>query len=184
MKVDIPSYDEIDTIGEQIIIHKWDTWSMDHTLAKIVLPMLKQLKATKHGAPNVDAEDVPVNLRPSEEWIKRYNHDGETDPYFFKRWEYVLDEMIFAFETKEGVLKDWEEQFYESETVTKYEPVGIGPAQLRLFPDEDGSLEDYQFYEMKFSGESKVDWDGRKAYQERISNGFRLFGKYYESLWD
>ena len=28
------------------------------------------------------------------------------------------------------------------------------------------------------------DWEGRKAYQERISNGFRLFGKYYENLWD
>ena len=37
-------------------------------------------------------------------------------------------------------------------------------------------LEDYDYN----------DWDmeGMKAEQERISNGFRLFGKYYESLWD
>ena len=28
------------------------------------------------------------------------------------------------------------------------------------------------------------DQDGVKAEQKRISNGFRLFGKYYESLWD
>ena len=40
-------------------IDKHDTWSMDHTLAHIILPMLKQLKETKHGAPNVDDEDVP-----------------------------------------------------------------------------------------------------------------------------
>ena len=40
-------------------IDRYDTWSMDHTLADIILPMLKQLDATKHGAPHVDDEDVP-----------------------------------------------------------------------------------------------------------------------------
>ena len=30
----------------------------------------------------------------------------------------------------------------------------------------------------------KVDWDGLKAHQERKTNGYRLFGKYYEGLWD
>ena len=36
---------------------------MDHTLANIILPMLKQLQATKHGSPMVDIEDVPEELR-------------------------------------------------------------------------------------------------------------------------
>ena len=44
-------------------IDRWDTWNMDHTLAEIVLPMLKQLKATKHGSALVDLEDVPEELR-------------------------------------------------------------------------------------------------------------------------
>ena len=33
----------------------------------------------------------------------------------------------------------------------------------------------------------KIVWrddEGRKKHQERMSNGFRLFGKYYEALWD
>jgi hypothetical protein len=30
----------------------------------------------------------------------------------------------------------------------------------------------------------EVDWEGQRAYQERIANGFKLFGKYFESLWD
>ena len=55
----------------------WDTWSFDHTLADIILPGLKQLRATKHGAPFVDDEDVPegMNLRSTEaepkenEWV-------------------------------------------------------------------------------------------------------------------
>ena len=35
-------------------IDEWDTWSMDSTLADIILPMLKQLRASKHGSGYVD----------------------------------------------------------------------------------------------------------------------------------
>jgi hypothetical protein len=31
---------------------------------------------------------------------------------------------------------------------------------------------------------AETDWDARKEYGNRIQNGFRLFGKYYQSLWD
>ncbi len=48
---------------DYVKIDKWDTWSMDHTLSIIVLPMLKQLQETKHGSPLIDDEDVPENLR-------------------------------------------------------------------------------------------------------------------------
>ena len=51
---------------DYVKIDRWDTWSMDHTLAFIILPMLKQLKADKHGAPFVDDEDVPEHLRCGE----------------------------------------------------------------------------------------------------------------------
>lgn len=135
MKIHIPHPEEIDQLGTQITIHKWDTWSMDHTLSYIIVPMLIQLKDTNHGAPNVDYADVPEELRPSEEWIKRYNYDGETDPYFFIRWDWILAEMIWAFTYKRDNF--------------------------------DTILEE---------NVSEV--------QDRLSNGFRLFGKYYESLWD
>ena len=125
----------------KIRIDRQDTWSMDHTLAPIILPMLVQLKATKHGAPFVDYEDVPEELRPEPEWYKKYSKNGETDPDFFKRWDWILDEMIYAFECKAN--KD--------------------------------------IVIMRFDID---DRDGAKQEQERISNGFRLFGKYYESLWD
>src|SRR6056300_1236892 len=126
----------------KVRIDKWDTWSMDHTLASIVLPMLKQLKATTHGAPNVDPEDVPKELRPKKQDVLKYNEIGETDDKFFERWNWVLDEMIWAFEQK--CRDDW--------------------------------MKDYDY--------NKWDQEGAKAHQERMSNGFRLFGKYYESLWD
>ena len=83
-----------------IKIHKYDTWSMDHTLAPIILPMLVQLKATKHGAPFVDNEDVPEELQATKEQIDEYNKGGDAVPNHFERWEWVLDEMIWAFEQK------------------------------------------------------------------------------------
>jgi len=179
MKIYIGPYKDEGDRKEQVMIHDYDTWSMDYTLGLIALPMLKQLKATKHGAPFVDMPDRPDHLQCYKE-----PEDYDTDKFHFQAWDWVLDEMIFAFETKAGELEEWETQFHESSEVPNFETVGVGPVQLRLFPDEDGNTEDYEYYEMKRNGTSKIDWDGRKKYQERISNGFRLFGKYYESLWD
>lgn len=137
-------------------IDKWDTWSMDHTLAPIIVPMLKQLKETKHGAPNVDLEDVPEDLWPEKGWAEKYKTNGETDPNFFKRWDWILDEMIFAFEQK--ARDNWEEDFYGEWVEDKTKVLG-----------------GYSI---------NADDEGRQKQQERMSNGFRLFGKYYESLWD
>jgi len=85
---------------EYIRIDYWDTWSMDHTLAPIILPMLRQLVDTKHGAPNVDPQDVPDELKPTAVELLKYQKDGETDEKFFARWDYVMDEMIYAFDCK------------------------------------------------------------------------------------
>jgi len=125
-----------------IKIHKYDTWSMDHTLAPIILPMLVQLRATKHGAPMVDMKDVPKELRATKKQLDAYGKNGDVDPKHFERWDWILDEMIWAFEQK--CRDDW--------------------------------MEDYYY--------NKWDQEGVKAHQDRMSNGFRLFGKYYENLWD
>ena len=138
-------------------IDRWDTWSMDHTLAPIILPMLKQLKETKHGAPWVAVADVPRELRPTKKQLMDYQKDGTTDPNFFKRWDWVLDEMIYAFEQKNR--DHWEEDYY-------------GP----YIEGEGGGILGGRF--------EWTDDEGRKKHQERMSNGFRLFGKYYENLWD
>jgi len=139
----------------KVRIDKWDTWSMDHTLAHIVLPMLVQLKATKHGAPWVDDEDVPEELRSTSAPPKENEYD--TDDFHFKRWDWVLDEMIWAFEQK---CRDyWEDDYYGD------------------------YVEDQKNGSMAGSFEW-VDHEGQKAHQARMSNGFRLFGKYYENLWD
>ena len=141
----------------KVRIDPWDTWSMDHTLAPIILPMLKQLKETKHGAPYVESADVPKELRMNVHQKVGYKTDGTTDENFFKRWDWVMDEMIWAFEQKNR--DHWEEDYY-------------GP----YIKGEGGGILGGRF--------EWTDDEGRKKHQERMSNGFRLFGKYYENLWD
>jgi hypothetical protein len=140
MKVRIGPYRK--NRAERIEIEPFDTWSMDYTLAMIVLPMLKQLKETKHGAPAVEFQDVPEELHPPEEQVSKLYTHGETDDNYFKRWDWVLDEMIYAFDSK--VNKD----------------------------------EVYMRFDIA------TERDAMQKEQDRISNGFKLFGKYYESLWD
>ena len=143
----------------KVHIDRWDTWSMDHTLAYIVLPMLKQLQETKHGAPCTEDEDVLEELRSTNAAPKE--NDWDTDDNHFKRWDWILDEMIWAFNEK--CRDDWEGDFYE------YRELG---------PEEDKGDSRFGF---KLVWEDK---EGRKAHAARMANGFILFGKYYENLWD
>jgi hypothetical protein len=112
---------------------------MDDTLSHIIYPMLIQLKETKHGSPWVEDEDVPEHLRSTNAEPKE--NEWDTDSLFHDRWDWVLDEMIWAFEHK--VDDGWTNKYYETN-----------------------------------------DYEGLRAEQNRMKNGFRLFGKYYEGLWD
>ena len=158
----------------KVKIDRWDTWSMDNTLAHIILPMLKQLKETKHGSPFVEDADVPEELRSTSAPAKE--NEWDTDDNFHKRWCYVLDEMIFAFECE---LDDsWEDAFHTGEYDLLWIPVDI---KGNVVQEEDAKL-----YQMEDGPKHthKCDYEGMKVVQKRIDNGFRLFGTYYSGLWD
>jgi hypothetical protein len=160
-------------------LDRWDTWSMDHTLAYIILPMLKQLQETKNGSAMVDDEDVPKELREPKKPKRKKNdvrgtlqvHALEMEDehsMIHKKWEWVLGEMIWAFEQK--VKDDDESEFFDHSAYEK----------------DNGKTNHEKWFEDMSDGKSKlkVDWVGLKAHQERKANGYRLFGKYYEGLWD
>ena len=158
----------------RVRIDRWDTWSMDHTLAHIVLPMLRQLRQTKHGSGSVDDEDVPEHLRSTV--AQPQENDYDIDSNFHARWDWALDEMIFAFEHK--VDDSWQEQFSQGQADYVHVPT-----------DRDGNevpRGEHVFYTMKHGPNHtyQCDYEGMKVVQQRITNGFRLFGKYYENLWD
>jgi hypothetical protein len=150
-----------------IRIDYYDTWSMDHTLSPIILPMLKQLKATKHGYAFIADEDAPKHLSsiyalPSESW----NWDGNAEA----RYDWVLDEMIWAFE--QLCDDNWEEKFW----ITK--PKADWDDMKRPFEEDEKTRE------LKWLVRGELDQEGLMAHNARIERGLTLFGKYFRSLWD
>ena len=80
----------------KVRVDPWDTWNLDHTLALIILPALKEFSKDPQGAPCVDDEDVPKGLRSTDAPPKENKWD--VDDNHFKRWDWVLGEMVAAFE--------------------------------------------------------------------------------------
>jgi hypothetical protein len=69
--------------------------------------------------------------------------------------------MIWAFEQE---LKDDDEsQFFDHSECGDEKPW-----------DKDG----------KYVSKLKLDTEGLEKHQKRKANGFRLFGRYYQNLWD
>lgn len=147
----------------KVHIHDYDVWAADHTLALIIVPILKKLKETKQGAPIVDDDDVPEHLKStSAPPVPKDKADlGHTDALYFSRWEYVLNEMIWTFEQHANV--EFEDQFYS------------GEVDIDVLCGKMVETEKHTF---------KVDVEGLKAANARCDNGRRLFAKYYRSLWD
>lgn len=141
----------------KVRVDYYDVWSADHTLALIILPTLKKLKEQSHGSPFVDPQDVPEELRPAQE---AGDTNGYVDDTHFKRWDWVISEMIWAFE--QIVNEENEDLFYDH---TEYESAGDIPMMDKI-------------------GLIKVDREGLAAHHERIKRGTTLFGKYYRGLWD
>ena len=137
-------------------IDRYDTWSMDHTLSYIIHPMLVQLNKEKHGAPFTDDADVPDELKSTSAPPKE--NEWDTDDNHFKRWDWIMNEMVWAFEQE---LKDDDEaQFFDH--------------------SESNEVKDWN----ERMGKLKVDREGLEAHQKRKANGYRLFGRYYSNLWD
>lgn len=157
-----------------IKIDRWDTWSMDYTLTPIILPMLKQLKETKHGSPFVDDEDVPEHLRSTAAPPKE--NEWDTDANHHDRWDWVMSEMIFAFEHKAD--DSWQDQYRSGEIDFVSVPVDING---NVVPKGE-----HTYYRMdRGPNDTYVcDYDAIEKVEKRIQNGFRLFGKYYQALWD
>ena len=139
-----------------ITLSPYDTWNMDHTLAILIVPMLKQLKATKHGAPSVDDEYVPEHLRSTAAPLKE--NEWDIDDNHFKRWDYIIDEMIWAME--HIIDNSDEEKFYDYSEVD----------------DKTNVMEQIKAL--------KCDYPALDAHHKRITNGTKLFGIFFQNLWD
>ena len=158
-------------------IERWDTWNMAHTLADIVYPMLLKLKEEKMGIPG-DFSDAG-----GEDYIdqKSFEFYEESHNWAFnekcKEWDVVLDKMIWSFE--QLLDDDWESKYHhgkhETEWVESDKPYP-NPVTGKMEPT-------YQMVD-KNPDEHWYDVEGHQLHEERMREGFELFGKYYRNLWD
>lgn len=155
------AFDQLQTWYDQrrfvVKIDDWDTWNADDTIARISLPLLARLASAKQGAPHVDNEDVPEELRAPE--TAEPSH--ETDEKWFDRWNWVLEEIIWTLEQH---THDWDAQFYTRDD---------DYTQELLRENGTVNLDGLHF-----------DEEGYTAHQKRMENGMRLFGKYFPAFWD
>ena len=171
----------------KIHLDRYDTWSMEHTLALIIVPMLKQLQATKHGAPFVDDEDVPESMRLTvrEDWseqlqldlsmseTEREKYEKESWDIVHVRWKWVLEQIIWSFEQLHPD-SDWESQFHSGNSDIVWAPSDMLDAEGEplAYTMDRGPKDTHKF-----------DIKGYMAHSERINLGLKLFGKYYRGLW-
>ena len=178
MKVKIGKFPRHKPQRVSIEIERHDTWNMAHTLADIIYPMLLQLKAEKHGVPGVLTEDVG-----GEDYVAQDSFDfyKETSNQAFEvacnRWDDILDKMIWSF----GQLIDdsWESQYHHGKA--EYDWVKTD----KLYPNPVTGVPEptYQMVD-KNPEEHWYDHVGHMLHQQRMQEGFDLFGKYYQNLWD
>ena len=74
--------------------------------------------------------------------------------------------MIWAFEQE--LDDDAEHQFYSGESDLQWKQLDNDMSEMLHGPNHT----------------MEIDHAGLEAWQARKQNGFRLFGKYYQNLWD
>jgi len=100
--------------------------------------------------------DIPACMRKAED---TWDEDG---------FNWIMDEMIFSFdhEYRCAYDDDYEEDYYYA----------TGEMDYIMQDGEWGKTGPNHTYE--------VNEEKRKEFEERVTNGFRLFGKYFQNLWD
>jgi hypothetical protein len=179
MKVNIGKYTKRDP-GQKfnIEIDYFDTYSLDHTLALIILPALLQLKHTKHGVPSCFINDVGGENYSDQDSFDFYkeSHD-EAFERQSKLWDETLDKMIWSFQ--QIALEDYDEKYHHGKA--HYDFV---KSDTQYPNPVTGKMEDtFQMVDKNPSGHW-YDHVGHQLHESRIQEGLELFGKYYRALWD
>lgn len=177
MKLNIGKYKKNGNRRINIQIESFDTWSLDHTLAHIILPALLQLKATKHGIPSEFAIVGGEDYESQESFDFYKETHTESFDIACRRWDEILDKMIWSFQ--QLAFDDYESQYHHGKA--EYDWV---PSNQQSFNPITNQMEDTFTMVDKNPEGHYIDWEGLKLHEERIQEGLELFGKYYRHLWD
>lgn len=174
MKVYIGRYPKSDKERKvDIRIDDWDTFSLDHTLAMIILPALIKFKECRKkfpGVPNVFLDDNPKYKD------EHGNHTDEAIDIGEQKYEAFLDECIWAFDQ---IVNDHAEEKNFWHRKPEYDH--LSEEEFKALP----RFEDIPNSENKrFVSYEYLDREARQAYYDRIDQALIAFGKNFSScLW-
>jgi len=168
MKAIIGEYSDNGDREIDIVIDPYDSWSADHTMALIILPLLKQLRTKKHCSPGDMLEFMQCSYNNGCQ--RSFDFYGEGDEAANEaghaRWGKILDHIIWSFQ----MLVDEDE---------------VGLTAFVTVEGDGREFEDMVDENSIWIGDgTEYDWAGYTAHQQKIQEGFDLFGKYYQNLWD
>lgn len=176
MKVNIRNFNKGPTERRiDVQIDKWDTYSLDHTLALIILPGLLQLKNSMHGIPNGFIQYIGADVDGNYcfDFIK--DDEDEVFEKSCQKWHDAVDKMIWSFQ--QIVMDNYDNKYHHGD-------MKIGWKAVTLPNPVTGVVE--EMYEMVDENPTEHWYDhvGHMLHEERIQEGLELFGKYYRNLWD
>jgi hypothetical protein len=178
MKVKIGKYLKGD--GQRKIsveIEKFDTYSLDHTLALIILPALLQIKELKQGIPNEFANSSGEYYDGQLSFD--FDDDAENQQFQqgIKQWDEILDKMIWSFQ--QIAFDNYDSKYHHG--LPNYDFV---EKKESFHNPVTGKMEKlYQMVDFN-PNDHWYDHVGHKLHEDRIQEGLELFGRFYRSLWD
>ena len=165
---------------KSIRIDRQDTWNMAETLGEIILPMLKQLRATKHGSPGgmKGFQEESNHHWPQMSFDFYKEDDKKANDLGHKQWEEIMDKMVWSFE--QICMEDRDSQFHTGKHDIIWTKVDV------LGNEVDSTYTGEIYYRMDKGplNTHAFDADAYKKYYEKIQEGLDLFGEHYMGLWD
>ena len=179
MKVNIRKYNKGNTARKvDVKVENFDTWSLDHTLASIILPALIQLKHTKQGVPSEFTDRIGGDFDSNLVFDFIKEDENEVFNQLCDKWDEVLDKMIWSF-LQLSIEDDYDHQYHHGKMDFEW----IKSEHTYTDPITGKTEKTYQMKD-KNPGSHWYDSVGQNLHEERINEGLELFGKYYRSLWD
>jgi hypothetical protein len=137
-------------------------------MAKIIVPILKQIREKKAGSPGCMEEFAQTSTGTSQLTFDFYQEgDEQAWNKGHEHWQQIVDKMIWSFE--QLVNEDWEEQFW----------IVKPKLDMASYPEDKGQT----VIPVRWKVQGVFDHRGCEEYSNRINEGLQLFGKHYHSLW-
>lgn len=162
-------------------------WNAFYHMSVKIYPILKDYAESEHvGAPTptiLSREHNSVVDKFGLDRVTAYEkaymqNDEEIEEYLFKRWDEIVQQILFA--VKHIAVDNEERPEYCYDPNPHYDPKQTDP--FYFVDTEDGKYRELKFN--KDYGKTNLNHERAREFDERVATGFELLGAYWRNLWD